>query len=177
MGTSIVFETHSWSEDNDRGIVTGWLPGRLSDRGRELARRLGERRRGDGIAAVFTSDLYRCVETAQIAFAGTSLPILADWRLRECDHGALNGAPREIVRPRLRSHLTTPYPQGESWEQAIARVARFLDDLPLRWDGRRVLVIGHVATGWAFDIHLAGKRLADLAETGFVWQEGWEYRL
>ena len=65
----------------------------------------------------------------------------------------------------------------ESWEQATSRVARFLDDLPLRWDGRRVLVIGHVATGWAFDIHLAGKRLADLAETGFLWQEGWEYRL
>ncbi|MGH3547501.1 MAG: hypothetical protein ACRDQU_05150 [Pseudonocardiaceae bacterium] len=41
MRTMIVFETHSWSEDNDRGVGTGWLPGRLSERGRELARELG----------------------------------------------------------------------------------------------------------------------------------------
>lgn len=34
-------ETHSWSEDNDRGIATGWLPGRLSRQGRDLAREIG----------------------------------------------------------------------------------------------------------------------------------------
>ncbi|GAA3422731.1 histidine phosphatase family protein [Streptosporangium vulgare] len=64
MPMEIVFETHSWSEDNDRGIATGWLPGRLSERGRHLAGELGGRRRGDGLAAVFTSDLARAVETA-----------------------------------------------------------------------------------------------------------------
>ena len=37
MAVQIVFETHSWSEDNDRGVATGRLPGRLSARGRELA--------------------------------------------------------------------------------------------------------------------------------------------
>jgi hypothetical protein len=26
----IVFETHSTTEDNENGIGTGWLPGRLS---------------------------------------------------------------------------------------------------------------------------------------------------
>jgi broad specificity phosphatase PhoE len=177
MPISIVFETHSWSEDNDRGIVTGWLPGRLSKRGRRLARQLGDRRRDDGICAVFTSDLHRCAETAEIAFAQTAMPVLADWRLRECDHGALNGAPVEVVRPRIRHHLKTPYPDGESWEQAVDRVAGFLADLPLRWAGRRVLVIGHVATRWALDIHLGGRDLADLATTEFGWQEGREYEL
>jgi 2,3-bisphosphoglycerate-dependent phosphoglycerate mutase len=38
MGLRIGFETHSWSEDNERGLVSGWLPGRLTDRGRPLAR-------------------------------------------------------------------------------------------------------------------------------------------
>jgi hypothetical protein len=33
----IVYETHSISEDNERGIATGWLPGRLSEEGRRLA--------------------------------------------------------------------------------------------------------------------------------------------
>ncbi|MDI5938350.1 histidine phosphatase family protein, partial [Micromonospora sp. DH15] len=87
MSTRIVFETHSWSEDNDRGVATGWLPGRLSARGRALAAELGDRRRHDGIAAVFTSDLRRAVETAEVAFGGTGIPVLYDWRLRECDYG------------------------------------------------------------------------------------------
>src|SRR5690349_20860940 len=88
MSTVIVFETHSWSEDNDRGTATGWLPGRLSERGRRLAAELGQRRRDDGIAAVFASDLRRAAETAEIAFAGSDIPVLLDWRLRECDYGA-----------------------------------------------------------------------------------------
>jgi hypothetical protein len=28
----LVYETHSITEDNERGIATGWLPGRLSER-------------------------------------------------------------------------------------------------------------------------------------------------
>ena len=84
MATEVVFETHSWSEDNEIGRATGWLPGRLSPRGRELAEQLGSRHRGD-ITTVFTSDLYRAVETADIAFGRAALPILHDWRLRECN--------------------------------------------------------------------------------------------
>ena len=67
----LVYETHSTTIDNETGIATGWLPGRLSETGRELARALGERRRDDGLAAVFTSDLARAVETAEIAFGGS----------------------------------------------------------------------------------------------------------
>jgi broad specificity phosphatase PhoE len=76
--------------------------------------------------------------------------------------------------PRIRHHLKTPYPDGESWKQAVDRVARFLGDLPLRRAGRRVLVIGHVATRWAIDVHVGGRELEDLAATEFGWQEGWE---
>lgn len=173
----IVFETHSWSEDNDRGIATGWHHGRLSERGRELARELGERRRDDGISALFCSDLRRAVETAEVAFHGTNLPLLLDWRLRECDYGDLNGTPAaELHRDRSR-YLDQPYPSGESWRQAITRTARFLDDLSLRWDGCRVLIIGHVATRWAFDNFIDGIPLEALIGADFGWQEGWEYRL
>lgn len=176
MSTVIVFETHSWSEDNDRGIATGWLPGRLSERGRGLAAELGRRRRDDGIAAVFTSDLRRAVETAEIAFDGSPVPILHDWRLRECDYGTLNGMPAAEVRGRRENHLDQPYPGGESWRQAIDRVGGFLGDLPSRWDGRRVLVVGHVATRWAFDHLIDGVPLDELAAADFAWKEGWEYR-
>src|SRR5215813_9367674 len=92
MSIDIVFETHALSEDNERGIATGWLPGCLSERGRANATDMGRRRRDDGIAAVFSSDLRRAAQTAEIAFDGTGIPILYDWRLRECDFGTRNGS-------------------------------------------------------------------------------------
>jgi 2,3-bisphosphoglycerate-dependent phosphoglycerate mutase len=177
MSIQIVFETHSITEDNERGIATGWQPGRLSDQGRLLAGELGARRRQDGLRTVFTSDLWRAIETAEIAFGDTSLPIFHDWRLRECDYGAQNGMPRAELHRTRRQHLDAPYPAGESWRQAVQRVGLFLNDLHLRWAESRVLVIGHIATRWAFEHYINSVSLESLAETEFIWQPGWEHRL
>ncbi len=56
MAVEVVYETHSTSVDNERGIATGWLDGELSEWGREQASELGRRRRDDGIATVYASD-------------------------------------------------------------------------------------------------------------------------
>jgi len=175
MTIRIVFETHSTTEDNEHGIATGWLPGQLSAAGRAQAAELARRRADDGIAAVFSSDLARAVETAAIAFAGTGIPVLLDWRLRECDYGALNGSPAADLHSHRAGHIDRPYPGGESWWQAAARVGSFVADLNLRWAGQRVLVIGHVATRWGLDHLLNGESLEDLAAADFAWQPGWEY--
>ena len=177
MAIEIVFETHSITVDNEAGRATGWLPGELSPRGRALAAELGRRRSDDGITAVFSSDLARAAQTASIAFGGTPIPVLHDWRLRECDYGQRNGMPAAELHRTRSDHLDLPYPGGESWRQATARVSRFLADLPLRWDGQRVLLIGHVATRWGLDHHINGTALEDLALEDFTWREGWEYRL
>ena len=173
----LVFETHSISEDNEAGRATGWLPGRLSERGRVQAGKLGQRRREDGIAAVFSSDLGRCVETVSIAFSGSALPVLYDWRLRECDYGQRNGMPVAELHAGRGDHLDRPYPEGESWRQAVTRVGRFLVDLPLRWSGRRVLIVGHTATRWGLDHVIGGVPLEGLVAADFAWRPGWEYRL
>lgn len=177
MAIELVFETHSMTEDNEQGRATGWLPGRLSRRGQMQARQLGQRRTSDGITAVFSSDLTRAAQTAAIAFSNSAIPVLHDWRLRECDYGQLNGMPVAELHAGRRAHLDRPYPGGESWRQAIARVGRFLGDLPLRWNGQRVLVIGHVATRWGLDHRISGIQLEDLVQQDFAWQQGWEYRL
>jgi hypothetical protein len=112
---------------------------------------------------------------AAIAFAHSDVPVLADWRLRECDYGTLNGALAEQVHAKRCAYLDRPYPGGESWRAATDRVGRFLEDLVLRWDGARVLVIGQVATRFGLERFILGKDLAELMSSEFVWQEGWEY--
>jgi hypothetical protein len=59
--------------------------------------------------------------------------------------------------------------------QAVSRVGRFLADPTLRWDGQRILVIGHVATRWALDHFINGVPLENLVAEEFAWREGWEY--
>ena len=171
----LVFETHSWSEDNDRGLATGWLPGRLSERGRGLARELGERRRSDGLAAVFCSDLRRARETVEVAFEGSDVPVLLDWRLRECDYGAMNGQPAREVHAAVAG-IDERYPGGESWREAVARVEGALADLEARWPDERVLVVGHMAVWWALRHRYEGMPLGELGR-GFVWQEGWTFEV
>jgi 2,3-bisphosphoglycerate-dependent phosphoglycerate mutase len=177
VGVDVVYETHSTSVDNERGIATGWLGGRLSAIGREQAKQLGARRRDDGIEVVFASDLNRAVETAQIAFADSGIPVLLDWRLRECDYGRMNGLPRAQLDVERRRRIDDPFPEGESWRQAVARVGTFLEELRAAHDGRRVLTIGHVATRWALDHLVGGIALEELVDAEFEWREGWEYRL
>jgi 2,3-bisphosphoglycerate-dependent phosphoglycerate mutase len=149
----------------------------LSEVGRTDAAVLGQRRRDDGLAAIFVSDSERAIETVEVAFAGSALPVFKDWRLRECDYGQLNGALAPEVHGDRRIHLDLPYPGGESWRQATDRVSRFLSDLPLRWEGQRILIVGHVATRWGLERFLGGKDLEEVMTADVAWQEGLEYRL
>jgi broad specificity phosphatase PhoE len=107
MAVELIYETHATSTDNEAGIATGWLPGTLSETGQRQARELGERRRDEGLAVVFSSDLRRAVDTARLAFDGTGLPCRQDTRLRECDYGELNGAPVAQVRVERRHRITS----------------------------------------------------------------------
>ena len=177
MAVALIYETHSISYDNETGHATGWLPGELSPRGRELARELGRRRRDDPLAAVFVSDLRRAIETAELAFAGRDLPIIQDARLRECDYGALNGMPVARLAAERAGHIDVPFPGGQSYRQVVMQTRAFLRDLAAGYDGATVLIIAHSANRWALDHLLQGVPLEDLVDAPFHWQEGWRYTL
>jgi len=172
----LVYETHSITEDNEAGIATGWLPGRLSEEGRRLAAELGRRRPASGFAAVRSSDLARAVETAQLAYAGTGLLLHTDARLRECDYGAFNGCPvADLERVRL-DHVDVPFPGGgQSYRDVVDATADLLRDLRRDHDGERVLLIAHSANRWAFQHLLDGVPLEHLVTAPFAWQPGWEW--
>ena len=124
---------------------------------------------------MFVSDLRRAVETAEIAFSDSSVPVVPDERLRECNYGELNGT-AEPLHDRS-AHIDVPYPGGESWRQAVERTAGFLEELRRERGGERILVIGHRATRLALDTLSTGRKLEELMAARFAWQPGWEYRL
>jgi broad specificity phosphatase PhoE len=122
MGLHVVFETHAITTANERGIATGWLPGRLSARGRGAARELGLRRADDGLAAIYVSDLARALETVKAAFPCGPIPTVVDPRLRECNYGELNGMPME----RLEGERVGTYRRQPRREKSLDGHARRL---------------------------------------------------
>jgi broad specificity phosphatase PhoE len=154
----LVYETHSMTTDNEQGIATGWLPGRLSEAGRGYARALGERRRNDGLAAVFASDLTRAVETAEIAFAGSGLEVRLDPRLRECNYGELDGRPVSEIDVERLHRIDEPFPGGESYRDVVDRTQSFLEELSPNSTARESCSLRTRPTGGLSSISCSGPR-------------------
>jgi broad specificity phosphatase PhoE len=177
MMMTLIFETHATSVDNEAGLASGWFDAPLSPTGEAQARELGQRRLGQALAAVFCSDLVRASRTAEIAFAGRDLPIVRDARLRECDYGALTRRPTSELDARRAEHLTTPFPGGESYQQAADRTAGWLTDAVGLYRGATALVVGHRATFYALEHLINGVPLRDAILSPWRWQAGWTYRV
>jgi broad specificity phosphatase PhoE/ribonuclease HI len=104
-----------------------------------------------GIAAVFTSPLQRCYDTASTAAKALSLDVTVDDNLIETDFGAWEGltfaeaAARdpELHRRWLRDTGTEP-PGGESFDHVHQRVCRARDRIVAEHGGTTVLVVSHV---------------------------------
>ncbi|WP_329004298.1 histidine phosphatase family protein [Kribbella sp. NBC_00709] len=167
----LIYETHSITVDNERGIATGWLPGELSEEGRRVAAEIGLR--WPDVDVVFSSDLRRAVHTVELS--GLTVPHLQDWRLRECNYGELNGAPVDALEPRVE-RINGPFPGGQSYAEMVELTRSFLADAKRWYDDATVLVVAHSANRWALE-HLlgSGKPIAELIAAPFNWQPGWEY--
>ena len=174
----LLFETHATSVDNEAGIASGWADPPLSPRGEQQARELAVRRAEDDIVRAYSSDLTRAARTGEIALAGRQVPLVHDWRLRECHYGTLTRAPAAEIDTRRVAHLTEPFPDGESYLDVVQRVEAWLDEmLPARTAGGTLLVIGHRATYYALEHLLRGIPLSDAVAARWQWQPGWTYDL
>ena len=120
-------------------------------------------------------DLKREVDTVKIAL--DKYPIIVDKRLRELNYGDFNGKPSNIVDPMKKEHIKEPYPNGESYEQAIARTHEFYKEIKEKHLNKMVLVVGHRATQYGLDTLAGGETIEECLNTPFKWQPYWEYNL
>jgi broad specificity phosphatase PhoE len=71
--------------------------------------------------------------------------------------------------------IHTPYPDGESYVEVVARMRSFLADVAARHDGQSLMLIGHAATLFTLEHLFRGR---PLEETVGVWPERpWRYAL
>ena len=163
MLITVYSEAHAQSLDNEASIASGHYDVELSETGRkQAAGEKSQRYAGIELDAVFTSDLRRAYETARIMFRGVDVPIIPDPRLRECDYGDMTRRPRSEIEGVRARHLGKPFPNGESYEQAMLRMKGFLDDVAADYGGKTVLIVGHIATRWGLEYWIDGVPLTEL---------------
>jgi probable phosphoglycerate mutase len=126
----------------------------LSDEGFEQARRLGERLKGEPIAAVYCSDMHRAMHTAEAIAQPHGLELITRPALREVDHGQWEGLVHEDVEQRFAEEykrwdqdpLLSPPPGGESGLRVLARAMTELAAIVNHHPAQTVCVVAHKAT-------------------------------
>jgi broad specificity phosphatase PhoE len=119
---------------------------------------LATRLRSEDLAAIFSSDLQRAVQTAKLIAAEHSASVRVDPRLREIDYGDWEGLTREeiakahktIMRP-LTDEPRVRFPAGPALDRLKHETQEFLSDILEEFQQETVAVVGH---GVSFQIML-----------------------
>lgn len=120
---------HGQSEYNLQHRIAGWTDTPLTDLGRRQAETLRDRMQALSPDGVWSSDLVRASETAELAL---SAPV-RDTRVRELNFGDLEGAVWTTLADDIRRNMTAfasyHAPGGESVPQLRSRIHAFFDEL------------------------------------------------
>jgi broad specificity phosphatase PhoE len=146
----LILVRHGETEWNAQRRYQGQADVPLSELGRQQAELVAERLAGQGIDAVYASDLKRAWETAQIIAKKAGLQVLSEPRLRELKFGVLEGLTfdeAQVQYPEMISawleDFNRPPEGGETIEVFNARIVSLLDDLKYKHEEQVVLLAGH----------------------------------
>jgi len=126
----------------------------LSEKGREEARLLAQRLKGEKIAAIYASPLHRTIDTARIIAVPHDLQVQTCDGFREISHGHWEGMKRHEVEEKFAEEMAEwekdPYTfapaGGESGLAVTARALPALIDLVRKHPGESILIVSHKAT-------------------------------
>jgi probable phosphomutase (TIGR03848 family) len=128
--TTVILLRHGRTTANTGGVLAGWTPGiGLDETGRAQVQAAAARLAAVPLAAVVSSPLERCVQTASAVAEGRELELQTDERLGEARYGDWTGRPlKELVKEPLwkvvqqhPSAAVFPGAEGEGLAQTQAR--------------------------------------------------------
>jgi len=123
----------------------------LNAAGLEQAHQLAEKLAGQHFDAIYSSDLQRAVQTAEVIGASLGLPYQTDPRLREIDLGQWEGMLESEVRQQFSSAwderqqdpLNAHAPGGETLPEVAARLVQAFNAIASTHPAGKLLVVSH----------------------------------
>jgi broad specificity phosphatase PhoE len=152
--TTLILARHGETDWNRDGIWQGHGDPPLNELGRRQAAELADRLADVEIDALYSSDLRRAYETAEIVGDAKRLEITAEPDLREMDVGSWSGLTSEEIATRF-PEMT--YHDGEEREAFDERAVGALHRIARAHEGGRVLVVTHGGVVRALERHMYGE--------------------
>ncbi len=142
---------HGQTDWNLEGRLQGQSDVPLNQTGRTEARSLAEKLSGTPFKAIFSSDLARAWETAEIIAGALGVPITAERRLREINQGEWEGQLAEDIRAshdeywehrNVDAEHFRP-PGGESVTEVAERVQAAMNQIASQYPTGEILIVSH----------------------------------
>src|SRR5712691_3823802 len=142
---------HGATDWNQSGRIQGHIDIPLNETGQAQARMVSRRLAAFGATALFSSDLLRAYETAQIIGQATGLRVLQKSELREINFGVWQGLSSLQIRERdpevYAARRANPYdvaPAGaETWRQFYDRAVQAIQEMLAMTEAPRLIVVTH----------------------------------
>ncbi len=175
MEIKIIYFVHGTTYDNASDRCSGWKQVELNELGQEQAVNLGQITSSLKFDVIFTSDLVRAIDSANLAWP--NLEKIVDKRLRECNYGDYDGESKDLVV--YDNHIEERFPNGESLKDVEKRVRDFLDYLKINYRGQTVAIVAHRAPQLALEVITKSITWEEAIKSDWrntkSWQPGWEY--
>jgi probable phosphoglycerate mutase len=161
--TTVILVRHAESTWNAESRWQGQADPPLSETGRAQAQHVARRLRSEPIAALYSSDLGRALETAQAIGQALGLLPRPEPRLREIDLGLWAGMTRFEIAERYpeefvawQEHKPVRAGGGETFLEMQERVVGVLDEIVAAHPGETIAVVTHGGVVTALRSHIQG---------------------
>lgn len=175
METKIIYFVHGTTYDNALERCSGWKQVELNDLGKEQAKNLGNVTKNLKFDVIFTSDLVRAIDSANIAWP--SHEKIQDKRLRECNYGDYDGESKKLVV--YEEHIEKPFPNGESLKDVEKRITEFIQVIKNKYAGKTIAIVAHRAPQLALEVLTKNISWEEALKNDWrknkAWKPGWEY--
>jgi len=174
--TRLYLIRHGQSAGNAEGRFGGHGPTPLSELGQRQAELTAEGLAKENISAIYSSDLYRAVQTAEPLSRLVGVPVRTKPAFRERNVGVLEGLtfdeskqhhPKDYYALVNRNyhHVITG---GESYRQLVKRAMNEVWEIMRKHQGERIAIFSHTGAICFMTLHLMGAIRRDTKQTPWL---------
>lgn len=169
---------HGETDWNVKQIIQGHSNTTLTENGKNQIKDLAKKLKHIHFDALFSSDLLRTQQTAEILNVERKLAIKTTEAIRERFFGKYEGIHADEFYEQVKDLLIKyeqlseenkrkfKYPTSESDEELISRVITYLREIAVAYPGKKVLVVSHGGVLKNLLIHLGWGTYKSLSTTG-----------
>lgn len=141
---------HGETDDNTRRVLQGQKDNPLNENGINQALEARAELEEIQFDRIYVSPLIRAIHTAELATGRDKSEFIIEERIKEIGFGVLEGTVSDDMKPPYSNFFLNPgayvAPEGgESFDELLARVQDFLDELKGKLPGQKVLLVSHGA--------------------------------